>query len=254
MARDCLSLIITYIALRLSSSSPDEKKTFGLHRLEVISALINGFLLFVYSGFMIKEGIQRIITNIWIEPDIMLIIGFIGLIVNVIVFFMLHGSHDLNIKSALLHVLGDLFSSIAVVIGAVLIKFTGFKLVDPFLGIFISLFLLISSSMIIKDAFIILLQFAPTGINIDKIIDDLMSVKGVKDVHNIHIWSLCSNITIFDSHILTDINDTDELERIKSKIKEILEKNYKIFYSTLEFEWEICDKKHKINDINHREK
>lgn len=251
MARDSFSLIITYIAIRLVTTPPHEKRTFGFHRIEVLSAIINGSLLFVYSGFMIKEGITRIINETIIEPNMMITIGSIGLIVNIIVFLKLHGSHDLNIKSAFLHVIGDLLSSIGVVIGSIFIRFTGINIIDPIIGISISLFLLISSSFLIKEGMSIMLQFTPTGVNVNDIIKDINEIKGIIDIHNVHLWALCSNISIFDAHILTDIKDTKEIEKMKKEIKEVL-KNHNIFYSTLEIEWEKCDMNNKIEKIKHK--
>lgn len=253
MARDAFSLIITYIAIKLSSRPPHEKRTFGFHRIEVLSAIINGSLLFIYSSFMIKEGITRFINKTKPEPNTMIVIGSIGLIVNIIVFLKLHGSHDLNIRSAFLHVLGDLFSSIGVVISSIIIKFTSFNIIDPITGIFISLFLIISSSLLIKEGLSIILQFTPSGTNLDSIVNELKKVKGIIDIHNVHLWSLCSNITIFDAHILTDVSDVKETEMIKSKIKEFLKNEYNIIYSTLEFEWEKCELNNKIEKIKHNE-
>ncbi len=251
MARDSFSLIITYVAIRLAKRPPHEKRTFGFHRIEVLSAIINGSLLFIYSGFMIKEGIIRIINKTEIQANTMIIVGTIGLIVNIIVFFKLHGSHDLNIRSAFLHVLGDLFSSIGVVTGSIIIILTGIRIIDPIIGIGISLFLLISSSFLIKEGISIILQFTPTGISVDDIIKDIRKIKGVVDIHNVHLWALCSNISIFDAHIFTDIKDIKEIEKMKTEIKEIL-KNHNIFYSTLEFEWEKCEMNNKIEEIRHK--
>jgi cobalt-zinc-cadmium efflux system protein len=162
-------------------------------------------------------------------------VAVIGLVANLAAMYVLHGSHDLNIRSAFLHVLGDTLSSVAVIVAAVWIAFTGQTFVDPLLSIAIALLILVSSFSLLRDAFRILLQFAPPAVDTEEVIRDIESVPGVDGVHNVHLWSLCSNINVLDAHVYSCETDLQKLEAIKQEIKHRLEK-YRIRHSTLEFE------------------
>jgi len=155
------------------------------------------------------------------------------------VVLLLHGSHDLNIRSVFLHVVGDTISSVAVIIAAVWISFTGFTIIDPVLSVFIAVLIVISALRILKETVMVLLQFTPSSVDFDTVIADMSSVPGVSGVHHVHIWSLCSEIFVLDAHVYSCEQGMKQIETIKAEIKERLKK-YKILHSTLEFECEEC--------------
>ena len=140
----------------------------------------------------------------------------IGLAANLAAMYVLHGSHDLNVRSAFLHVLGDTLSSVAVIAAAIWIAFTGQTIVDPLLGIAIAVLILVSSFSLLREAFRILLQFAPRDVDTEEVIRDIESVAGVDGVHNVHLWSLCSNINVLDAHVYSCETDLRKLEEIKN--------------------------------------
>jgi len=250
MLRDVIALLISLSAINIAKKLPTKTRTFGYHRVEVLAALLNGIFLVGMSGWIMLKAYQRILQPAPIEGMTMFAVAFIGLVVNLYVVFKLHGSHDINVRSAFLHVLTDTLSSLAVIIAAIFIIFTNQTIIDPILGIGIALFILLSAYTIIKEALRILLEFTPKDVEIDEVIDDILSVRGVEDVHNIHIWSLCSNINVMDAHILTNEKNIEKLERIKKEIKEKLEK-YNIKHVTLEFECEMCANNGKISKMGH---
>ena len=250
MFRDAFALIISYGSINLAKKLPTKTKTFGYHRVEIFSAFLNGLLLFGMSIWIFWESYTRYYYPKSINSVIMFIVALSGLVVNILIAFKLHGSHDVNIKSAFLHVLTDTLSSVAVIFASIWIFFTNQTIIDPILGMAIGLFILYSAVIIIKDTVRILLEFTPKDIDFDKVIKDIENVKGVEGVHNVHLWSLCSNINIIDAHIYTKENNMGKIEITKSEIKKRLEK-YNIKHATLEFECDECVVNIKCKQISH---
>jgi cobalt-zinc-cadmium efflux system protein len=250
MFRDVFALFISLSAIKIAKKLPTKTKTFGYHRIEILAAFLNGIFLIIISVWILLEAYQRFFTPNPIESTVMFVVAFIGLVVNLYVAFKLHGSHDINVKSAFLHVLTDTLSSVAVIFASIWILFTNQTIVDPILGVAIAVFILFSATTIIKDSLRILMEFTPKDIDIDDVIREIESVNGVLETHNVHLWSLCSNINIVDAHVFTQETDMVKLERIKKEIKERLKK-YNIKHATLEFECEKCMKNDKISKLEH---
>ncbi|WP_321506093.1 cation diffusion facilitator family transporter [uncultured Methanoregula sp.] len=239
MLQDTVALFLSLGAIIIAEQLPTPTRTFGYHRVEIGAAVANGLLLIMVSVLIITQALERFAQPRAIESTVMLGVAVIGLMANIAAACMLHGSHDLNVKSAFLHVIGDTLSSIAVIVAAVWIALTGQTLIDPVLGILIAGVIIISSFSIMREAFAILLQFAPRGIDISEIIRDMESVEGVGSVHNIHFWTLCPNINILDAHVYSCETNARHIETMRAEIKRRLEK-YLIGHSTLEFECERC--------------
>ena len=250
MFRDVFALIISLSAINLAKKLPSKIKTFGYHRVEIFTSFLNGILLFGVSGWIFWVAYQRFFTPKPIESVTMFIVALIGLLVNLYVVSKLHGSHDLNVKSAFVHVLTDTLSSVAVIFASIWIFFTNQTIIDPILSIVIAVFILFSAFVIIKESIHVLLGFAPKNVNFNDVIKDIERVKGVEGNHNVHLWSLCSNINIIDAHIFTNEPNMAKIEGMKEKIKKNLEK-YDIKHATLEFECEECVEKDKIRKVKH---
>ena len=180
----------------------------------------------------------------------MFFVALIGLSVNLYVAYKLRGSHDLNVKSAFMHVLADAASSLAVIFASIWILFTNQVIIDPILSIILAFFISIYSFMIIKNAIHILLGFAPKGVNFEDVVKDIRKVEGVEGVHNMHLWTLCSNINVIDAHIFTNKSKMPQIENIKKQIKKKLEK-YNIKHMTLEFECKECMDNSKTKKLRH---
>jgi cobalt-zinc-cadmium efflux system protein len=235
MLQDVVALLLSLGAIIIAGRLPSPSRTFGYHRVEIGAAVVNGFLLIGVSVMIVSEALARFSHPRPIDSTVMFGVAMIGLAANLAAMYILHGSHDLNIRSAFLHVLGDTLSSVAVIVAAIWIAFTGQTFVDPLLSIAIALLILVSSFSLLREAFRILLQFAPPDVDTEAVIRDIESVAGVDGIHNVHLWSLCSNINVLDAHVYSCETDLLKLEAIKQEIKHRLEK-YRIRHSTLEFE------------------
>jgi len=236
---DASSLLLALAAIRAAHSLPTRRRSYGLHRAEIMAAFINGLLLIGVSGVILYEAYQRFLSPEPIGSMVMLVVALAGLAANMVIAYYLHGSHDLNVRSAFLHVAGDTLSSVAVVAAALWIMATGQTLVDPLLSAGIAVVILITAAGVLRESTEVLFQFTPRDLNIDQVIGEISSVPGVMGVHDIHIWSLSSSIRVMDAHIYSCETDSRENEKIKREIKERLER-FRIYHSTLEFECEEC--------------
>jgi cobalt-zinc-cadmium efflux system protein len=239
MFSDVLSLVLSLGAMTLALQVPTKERTYGYHRGEIFAAFINSILLIGVSAGILGEAWQRVVNPAPVQGGLMFIVACIGLVANLAVVFLLHGSHNLNVRSAFLHVAGDAISSVAVIAAAVWITFTGQVIADPVLSAIIAILIVISAVRILRETIIILLQFTPQSVDFDEVIADMTSVKGVGGVHHVHLWSLCSDINVLDAHVYSCERDVEKIEQMKREIKERLKK-YRILHSTLEFECEEC--------------
>ena len=250
MFRDVFAILITYYSIIIAKKLPAKTKTFGYHRIEIFGAFINGLILLGMSIWIFIESYQRLNSPRSIQSTTMFAVALLGLIINLYIILKLHGSHDVNIKSAFIHVLTDAISSIAVILASILIYLTNQTIIDSILGMAIGLFILYSAISILNESSRILLEFTPKDINFDEVIKDIESVKGVDGIHDVHIWCLCSNINVMDAHVYTNENDMSKIELIKREIKKRLEK-YNIKHATLEFECEECIRSNKLKELCH---
>ncbi len=239
MFSDVLSLLLSLGAMTLALQLPTKERTYGYHRGEIFAAFINSLLLIGVSGGILWEAYQRALNPTPVQGGLMLIVACIGLVANLGVVFLLHGSHNLNVRSAFLHVVGDTVSSMVVIVAAAWISITGQVIADPILSGIIAILIVISAARILRETIMILLQFTPQLVDFDAVVADMTSVKGVDGVHHVHLWSLCSDINVLDAHVYSCERDVEKIEQIKQEIKERLKK-YRILHSTLEFECEEC--------------
>ncbi|TGC10680.1 cation diffusion facilitator family transporter [Methanolobus halotolerans] len=255
MLRDIFSLVVSLGAIKISRNlEPTITRTFGYHRVEIFAALINGFLLIGVSLWIIIEAYQRFLTPEPVESTIMLIVALVGLSVNVYVTLMLHGSHDLNVQSAFMHVLTDTLSSVAVIFASVWIYLTGQVIVDPILSVVIALFIMLTAVPIIRESLRILLEFVPKDLKLEDVISDIENTEGVEGVHHVHFWSLSSQVNALNAHIFTLEQDMAEVEKLKRTLKKKLAK-YRVKHATLEFEFEECSVKDytcHVGDLNQK--
>ncbi|MBP1929937.1 cobalt-zinc-cadmium efflux system protein [Methanolinea mesophila] len=239
MFSDVLSLLLSLAAVTIATQLPTTSRTYGYHRVEIFVAFINSLVLIGVSAGIVWEAYLRFQNPVPIEGGLMFAIAFVGLVANGAIVWLLHGSRDLNIRSAFLHVIGDTVSSVAVMVAAAWIALTGQVIVDPLLSGIIAVIIVISAVRILRETVVILLQFTPRDVDFDAVVRDMTSVEGVENVHHVHLWSLCSGINVLDSHIYSCERDVAKIEGMKQEIKARLKK-YNILHSTLEFECEQC--------------
>jgi cobalt-zinc-cadmium efflux system protein len=244
---DVIALLLTYGAIRISARPSNSNMTFGYHRFEIFAALINGLTIIGIAVFIFYEAYGRILDPPAVKGQEVLVIATIGLAVNAWVALKLHGHQDLNIKGAYLHVVGDALASIAVIAGAIVIIFTGRTIVDPVLGILIGVMLLYGAFTLVFSSVRILLEFAPRHVDADTLTKVLMEIDGVKGVHDIHIWSICSHIHAMSAHVLVDRIHVQQTEVLISNISRTVKDRFQILHTTLQFECVEC----MLNDAGH---
>lgn len=253
---DLVSLALALFAIILSALPATDTRTYGWHRSEVFAALINGLTLVVISGFIVFEAVQRLSAPEPVKSVGMLVAAAFGLVVNLFVVHRLHGhdEHDLNLRSAFLHVVGDVLISVGVIVGAVIIYYTGWYLVDPILSIIFSLVILRGAITVLYEAAHILLEGVPKGLDINAVVDEMKEVNHVLDVHRLHVWSICPSISALSAHIMIDPDYHGERKKIIDDINCRLISCFHINHSTLQLEKGECEFNNLVCDIVHCER
>jgi cobalt-zinc-cadmium efflux system protein len=241
MLTDAAALALAYLAVRVAKRPADWKRTYGFQRFEVLAAFANGLALFFISAMISFEAIERMFKPVEVLGGPMLAIAAVGLGVNVLTLLILrHGSGaNLNVRAALLHVMSDLLGSVAAIVAALVILQTGWTPIDPILSIVITLLILRSAWLITKDAGHILLEGAPSGIDVREVQRDLeATVPDVQSVHHVHAWSLSENRPVMTLHALTC--DSVPPERVAAAIKARLKEAFGVVHATVEVEHRDC--------------
>lgn len=253
---DAASLVVTYIGVKLSRKKNTLTKTYGYQRAEIISALINAVLLMVVAVFLFSEAIERLsepqenIKSIWVIG-----LGGFSIVMNAVCVLLLHSDsqHNINMKSAYIHLFTDMLTSVAVVLGGVLMHFYGIYWVDALLCLLISLYLAYMSFDLLKESVEVLMLFAPKGYDVETIISRLNEVDNIQNVHHVHIWKLNDDSIHFQAHI--DFSEDINLSQFGvelDKLKIILQKEFKIDHVILQPEYDYKDNKSVIvQDFHH---
>jgi cobalt-zinc-cadmium efflux system protein len=239
---DVLALALALVGSWGASRRPTIKATYGLGRLEVATALINALSLVAIALFILYEAFQRYASPTAIHVPIMLIVATVGLIGNLLSVFILHGDHKHNInnRAAFLHMLYDAISSVAVIIGGIVILFTGWVLVDLILSVLIAMMILWSSLDIIKEASGIFMEQVPRGIDVEQVAETISRVPGVHNVHHLHIWTISSRAVALSCHITLAEADSPRFAVIIRAINETLLAEYGISHATIQPEGDLC--------------
>ncbi len=246
---DVFALGISFIAMRFSARPADKRHTYGFHRFEVLAALINGVTLIVIALFIFYESYKRFFAPSEIKSGYMLVIAVIGLLVNLYVAFILrkedhaghdHGTTDINVQSAYLHVIGDAISSIGVIIAAVVISFTNWLWLDPVVSIIIGCIILSGAYRVSRNALHILLEGTPDNLEVSRVQSSLESFLDVDEIHDLHIWNICSGHVALSAHVVTSVDTIIQRETLLMGIKKLLIDNYHIEHVTLQLEQKRC--------------
>ena len=240
---DVASLLISWLAIYLSTRPATSSRTYGYHRAEVFAAFVNGISLIAISGWIFYEAYQRYTSPTEIKVTGMFIVACLGLAGNLLILWKLHGeSHgNLNVRSAVLHVIGDTLSSVAVVVGGVIIFWTGWYPIDAILSFLIGGIILLGAVNVTKEAVHILLENSPKNADAHTVAEHLCNLEPVKDVHDLHIWSLCSNYSALSAHVVVDENTTIEPDRILKQINGELHEHFGISHTTVQLEHVACE-------------
>jgi len=242
---DLLSLLLSWVAVFIQTRPPSATKTFGYHRAGVLAAFVNALTLVVIAFYIFYEAVMRLRNPVAVHPKTMIVVAVIGVLMNgTISWVLFRAAHDVNIRSAFIHQLGDTLSTAAVIVGGWVIVLTGRTWVDPALSIAISCLILWSSYGIIRETLNILLEGAPQGLTAEHIATSLNGVAGVRDVHDVHVWSIGSDTHALSCHILIDDITMSQSEIILRQVKELLNAEYHINHTTIQFENANCEVAH----------
>ena len=215
---DALSIGLSYFLEKKSKKKPDEKYTYGYLRYSVVGSYITTAILIIGSIFVIYNAIKRIINPVEIEYNKMIIFALIGVVVNFLAAYFTKEGHSLNQKSVNLHMIEDILGWIVVLIGAIVMKFTDLKIIDPILSIGVAIFILIHAFKNLKEIYDLFLVKTPKEISIEELKEHILEIDGIKDIHHIHIWSIDGYNNYATMHIVTD----DDNIKIKHLVKEEL--------------------------------
>ncbi len=242
MLTDSMALALAVFAFAISDRPPDSKRSFGYHRFQILASFINGLTLLAIAVWIVVEALLRFMDPQPVLGTAMLAIAFSGLVVNLFVFWILHGGdqHNLNMRGAALHVLADLLGSVAAIIAAIVIISTGWVAIDAILSLVVAVLIFRSAWFLVKRSGHILLEGTPENLNVDELMTRLVSAfSGVADVHHVHVWALTQERLILTMHVVPASSRQDSAALLR-EIKRFLSEEYGIAHSTIEMDAEFC--------------
>ncbi len=239
---DVLALGLAWFAAAQAAKPATPSRTFGFHRAGILAAGLNAMSLVIVSLFITFEAIRRLQAPQPIESSIMMIVAGLGLAINLYVAISLHSEpgENLNIRSAMLHVVGDILASVAVIVGAIVISATGLYFVDPLLSVLIALIIVGGAWSIVIETVNILMEGTPRGVNLNKLVRDMKATAGVMDVHDVHVWSLAAGIHAMSGHVLVEDQSLSKSDTILHMLSRLLAEKYGIDHATIQFEHREC--------------
>jgi len=243
MLTHLLALGMSFFAIVLAARPATKDRTYGYYRAEILAAFFNGITLSLLGIYILYRAALRFISPEPVGELWMLLVAAVGLVANGVTVFLLLGTEreDINVRSALLHVIGDTASSVVVVGGAVIIRFTGAFVVDPIVSGLISVLILVWALRLLRDSLRILMEFTPKDIDVDEIVKATKeSVRGVRDIHDIHVWVITSNMYSMTAHVLVDDISVSETNEMLGKINRLMRERFKIGHTNVQFEC-VCD-------------
>ncbi len=245
MLTDFAGLILAWLAFRFSRWPADGRRTYGFERLQVLVAFGNGLVLFIIAGGIVIEAVRRLAAPEPVLGGTMLVIATIGLAVNIGIFLLLHGGdrRNLNMRGALVHVMGDLLGSVGAIVAALVIMRTGWTPADPLISVLVAVIILRSAWHVVRNSAHILLEGAPTGLSVAEVQSDLQAaLPDVEDVHHVHAWSITQERPMVTLH--ARICATADVDRTVVAIKSRLKTRFGIDHATIEIERADCADHH----------
>lgn len=241
MFTDSAALGIALAAVRIAKKPADQYRTYGYHRFEILAATFNALLLFGVAIYILYEAYQRFQSPVAVQSVGMMVVASLGLVINLISIRLLSAGKDssLNLKGAYLEVWSDLVGSIGVVVGGIVIYFTGWTWVDTIVAVGIGLWVLPRTWILLKESLNLLLEGVPLGIDIQEVEKEILSQKGVVSLHDLHLWAITSGKNSLTAHILID--GTVESTTLINSIQSSLSDKFAITHTTLQCETKLCD-------------
>jgi len=236
MATDVLALAIALVAVRLARRPPDARRTYGYARFEALGALANGGLLFVLAGYILWEGWQRFLDPLPVASLGMLAVAVLGLLCNLAAMRLLHAGsgQSLSLKGAYLEVWSDMLGSLAVIVAAVLIRFTGWHWIDPLLAVLIGLWVLPRTWLLLREAGNVLMEGVPRGLDLAAIRAVLQAHPAVAGIHDLHVWALASRTPALTAHVV--VGAEAGADTVRRDLARMLHQRFGIDHVTLQLE------------------
>ena len=242
MLVDALALGLSLFAMRVARRPPTATKTFGYHRVEILAALANGTILVLLSAFIFYGAYQRFMEPPAVKTPLMLTIAIVGLFANVGGVLLLNRAsrRSLNIRAAYWHIIGDTIASVGVITAGIIISFTGYYVADAIASVVIAMIILWGAVRIVGESADVLLEAVPKHIETSEVIDFIRNIPGVNEVHDIHIWTITSNIYALSAHLVIDDQMVSKSLDIVKTVRQGLARRYNISHTTLQPECESC--------------
>lgn len=249
---DVIALGLSWYALSVATQPAHAGKTFGYHRVGILVAVVNSTTLVLIALGIFYEAYHRFMTPSGVNAPIIIGVGMIALLINAgTAWLVKSGSeHDLNLRSAFLHLMGDVMSTLGAVIAGIIIFFTDWSWLDPLVSVLIGGFILWNAWGILRQSIHILLESTPESIDLKSMVDDLLKVDGVHGVHDLHVWSISQNLRMLSAHILTEDVPISVGASIQKGINEVLAQKYGVRHATLQFECQGCESNILFCEIN----
>ena len=242
MLTDTMALALAAVAFHVSKRPADARLSFGYQRFQILAAFVNGLSLLVVVGWILFEAVRRFLSPTEVQGEMMLVVAAAGLVVNIIAFVVLHGGDrdNLNIRGAAIHVAGDLLGSVAAIVAAIVIIYTGWMPIDPVLSVAVAFLILKSAWMLVKRSAHVLLEGSPEWFDIDKMQENLVGgIPEICGVHHVHVWGLTPQDLMLTMHVNLVAEPQNPTEIVR-RIKQFLRENYSIGHSTIEIETDDC--------------
>jgi cobalt-zinc-cadmium efflux system protein len=240
---DAMALGLSWIAARLSASPPSSRRTYGLHRAGILAALINSATLLLVAGFIFIEAYRRLLSPPPVQSVMLIVVGLVAVMVNLSTALIVRpaGRRDLNLRSAFVHLMGDVLSTLGAVGAGIGILLTGKTWLDPLVSVFMGALILVNAWKIVRESSEILLESTPPDVAVEAMVEDILGVEGVRGVHDLHVWSLTGSLRSMSAHILTEDLRLSAGAKIQQRINELVHVRYGIGHATLQLECDACE-------------
>lgn len=242
---DASSLLLAWFAQTQVRKMPSKKNTYGYHRMGILASLFNSSLLLAISVILLYEGYLRLLHPEIVNAGIMIIFPIVTLAINIVIGMKLHKDihSNLNVKSSFFHILGDSLVAVSIIVAGIIIYFTGLYYIDSIISMLIAPIIAIGAFSVINEALNILLEGVPKEINFTAVKKEMLNTPGVKNVHDLHIWSMSKSFKLLSAHILVDEKavKSSDVCCIIDNVQDVLEKKFEINHAVIQPEFTICD-------------
>ncbi len=240
---DVIALALSWYAVSVSSQPANAKKTFGYHRVGILVAFMNATTLVFIAGGIFYEAYQLFLTPTVVDAKILIGVGGIAFVINAVTAWLImqDSEDDLNLRSTFVHLMGDVLSTLGAIVAGIIIFFTQLYWLDPLVSVLIGLLILYSAWGILRETVHILLESTPSDIDMSEIVRDLMSITGVRGVHDLHIWSITQSLRVLSAHIVIEDKLISEGVAIQRQLNHLVAEHYQIHHTTLQLECKECE-------------